>query len=213
MSRDDDALDRFGAYRTIGFHDPEVPQDREGDWDRRHALIREAEVKARELPRPDVTVACLPRAGCGADGKSGALLARVYLTQHGVLWSSLLVLPHNAVPSFREMHPDAMVIRHAVTGGAAEVTRRAFEAVWRDKGWQEAPRSALSAAQRWRPQRVVRVLDLVDRHDLPHVSLRVSCSRHGRAVVEADLLLARLPTHRTGRACVVRVSALCRAVG
>ncbi len=220
MSRDD-GPDRFGAYRIIGYPDPEVPQDREGnwvaqdregDWERRHFLIREAEMEAREFPRPDVTVSCLPRAGCGDQG-NGASLASVYLTRHGVLWSSRLVLAHNAVPSFQEMHPDALVMRHPLTGGVAEVTRRAFEAVWRHKGWQEAPRAALKAAQRWRPQRVVRVLDLVDRRDLPHVTLRVRCSRHGRAVVEADRLLAHTPTRRTGRACVVPLSALCRVVG
>lgn len=209
--------DRYGgSYSVVGHADPEVPDtdwDVDWDvWDERQATIREAEKEVSRGRRPDLTVVCVPNAGCGADGKSGEALAGVYLTAAGALWCSEPVVAHDALPSFAEMYPDAVVMRHPATRGVTESTREAFEKVWQPEGWQEATRAELSAKQRWRPQRALQVRDLVNREDLPHVTLRVTCSRHGAAMVDRALLLSEVPKYRTGTARVVPLPALCRVV-
>lgn len=200
--------DRNGNYRVIAADDPEEMSDEPG-WQERRDLIRNASAVVANLV---LTVRCVPRAGCGHDGKSGADLAGVYRTHAGLLWCSEPVVAHDAVPTFRQIHGDAaMVMRHPVTGGVAETTREAFEKVWQSKGWQEGAPSDLPP--QWRPQNALRVRDLIDRDDLPHVTLRVSCPRHRAAVVDRGRLLAEIDRTRARRFQTTRaishLSALC----
>jgi hypothetical protein len=188
--------DRNGKYRVVTSDDPEA-LDLPG-WNEREWAIRDAMAAGdTDSATPALIVRCLPGVGCGDDGKSGESLARVYRTPLGMLWCSEVVVAHDALPTFREMHADAMVMRHPITGGVSETTRGAFERVWQAKGWFMADPSDLPP--QWRPQRALLVRDLVDRDDHPHVSLRVSCSVHRAAVVDRQMLLGELSKIGTQR--------------
>lgn len=177
-----------GAFRVVNAEDPEDVALSD-DHPERYGAIRAAE-RESDGRQPDLIVRCLQKAGCGHDGKAGEFLASVFRTSHGALWCSLPVVAHDALPTFAEIHgAQAMVMRHPITGGVTETTREAFEH-WRLNGWLEAERSELEPE--WRPNHRLLVRDLLDRDDLPHVSLRVSCSTHRACVVDPAKILGEL---------------------
>jgi hypothetical protein len=104
-----------------------------------------------------------------------------------------LVVAHDAVPRFEELHHDAMLMWHPRLGAYSInwTTRRALDAVWREKGWSEAPADN-SAPYVRRQQRSLVVRDLLDVDDIEHPPLRVKCSRHGEAIIDRHRLLGEL---------------------
>lgn len=201
-----------GGFRVVDDDDPEwVVHAHDEQWAVYYetVLAAHAEVSARTAICVRI-VRCVPAGGCGGDGKAGERLAEVWRTSHGNLWLSGLIVAHDAVPTFREIHPDAIVMEHP-SGGVVETTRRAFDAVWREKGWRVSRRPP---PRRWRSQHRQIVRDLVDREDLPHVSLRVKCSVHGGpVVVDRQALLHELDRPAARRGHAVSLQALFHPLG
>jgi hypothetical protein len=130
---------------------------------------------------------------CGPGKAGGQRLAYVWSTPPGLLYVAELVVAHDAVPRFAELHRDAVLMWHPQLGAYSInwTTRRALDAVWREKGWSEAP-ADMSGPRVWRQQRSLVVRDLLDVDDIEHPPLRVKCSRHGEAVIDRHRLLGEL---------------------
>src|SRR6266545_1558813 len=138
--------------------------------------------------------------GCGPDRASGERLAYVWSTPVGLLYLAELVVAHDAVPRFKDLHDDAVLMWHPQLGTYSVnwTTRRALDAVWREKGWSEAP-NGLRKPRQWRQQRSLVVRDLLDADDVEHPPLRVKCSRHSEAVIDRRKLLGELARRQRER--------------
>jgi len=138
--------------------------------------------------------------GCGPDRAGGERLAYVWPTPVGLLYLAELVMAYDAVPRFKELHDDAVLMWHPQLGSYSVnwTTRRALDAVWREKGWCEAP-NGLREPRQWRQQRSLVVRDLLDTDNVEHPPLRVKCSRHGEAVVDRRKLLGELARRQRER--------------
>jgi len=117
-----------------------------------------------------------------------------------LLYLAELVVAHDAVPRFKDLHDDAVLMWHPQLGTYSVnwTTRRALDAVWREKGWSEAP-NGLRKPRQWRQQRSLVVRDLLDADDVEHPPLRVKCSRHSEAVIDRRKLLGELARRQRER--------------
>ena len=201
---DDGPRPRWHPFRIAqGDHmDPDLHQPPAPDWkhtgaayatetsaalDEAHRAVRERSSAAVHL----LTVTCLPSHECGSAG-AGAELATVWRTSHGFLYLARLMADHDHSDREREASGRFVRVRHPVTGGVADVGRRAFETVWEGKGWELAP-PGTELVRRWQPQWGFMVRDLLDRDDLDHVPLRSKCARGGELPpIDRLLLLAQL---------------------
>ncbi len=138
--------------------------------------------------------------GCGPDRASGERLAYVWSTPAGLLYVAELVVAHDAVPRFEQLHDDAVLMWHPQLGAysISWTTRRALDVAWREKGWCEAP-DGTSAPRQWRQQRSLVVRDLLDAEDVEHPPLRIKCSRDGEAVIDRHRLLGELARRQRER--------------
>lgn len=178
-----------GAYRVVNADDPEDTALSD-DYPERYVAITAAE-RESDGHQPDLIVRCLQKARCGHNGKAGEFLASVFRTSHGVLWCSLPVVAHDALPTFEEIHGEQTVfMRSPANGMVTTAIRAGFERVWMPKGYVEVDRTEWKPS--WRPNHRLLVRDLLDRDDLPHVSLRVSCSIHPACVVDPAKILGEL---------------------
>src|SRR6266511_4668876 len=145
---------------------------------------------------------CSASAVVGPDRASGERLAYVWSTPAGLLYVAELVVAHDAVPRFEQLHDDAVLMWHPQLGAYSTnwTTRRALDAAWREKGWREAP-DGTPAPRQWRQQRSLVIRDLLDAEDVEHPPLRIKCSRDGEAVIDRHRLLGvawwRVPPPRT----------------
>jgi hypothetical protein len=137
---------------------------------------------------------------CGHGGV-GAHLAEVWrVPGYGLLFRAR-VAHSRAGRSFTELHDDAVVMvhpgleaEHGRASGAwttaSWTTRDALAHAWSPKGWEEAPPGVMPRS--WYTGRYSVVRDLLDRDDVVHVPLRVSCLRHGPSTVDRDKLLEQV---------------------
>ena len=193
-------------YRVVPWdYDPDLPQDSlattrlakayEHVTGRSYVDLRTSEdvevVRRLDVRALTAVVYCHGR--CGPDRAGGQRLAYVWRTPLGLLYVAELVVAHDAVPKFEDLHDDAVRMwhRHLGAHSISWTTRRALDATWRAKGWSEAPTN-LPAPQVWRQQRSLVVRDLLDVDDIEHSPLRVKCSRHGEAVIDRHELLGEL---------------------
>jgi hypothetical protein len=78
--------------------------------------------------------------------------------------------------------------------------------IWSRRGWERAPVGVVPA-DRWDPGRYAVVRDLLDRDDVEHVPLRVSCPTHGPAVLDRDRVRREIALATRPRR--VRLDAVC----
>ena len=171
-------------------------------------------VRPIDLRANIATIFCI--AGCGPDRASGERLASIWRTPMGFLYVAQIVLAHDAVPSFEQLHDDALIMWHPELGqsSASWTTRAALDNVWGDKGWREAPKG-LVPSREWRQQHAQRIRDLLDVQDIEHPPLRVKCTRHGAAILDRSTLLSELARrqreHDAGRPIAMSLASLARS--
>jgi hypothetical protein len=160
--------------------------------------------------RKVLAIHCLPL-GCGRRKDDGARLCGVWRTDEGLLY--VAEVPLGRQQRLEDTNPEAVVMWHPVLNAersargmegtsATWTTRRALDATWRGKGWEEAPQD-VRPDPTWRPQTAGRIRDLIDRNDLQHVPLRAHCHQHGAVVLDRELVLAQ--TAKAARSSARRV--------
>jgi hypothetical protein len=92
-------------------YDPDLPDDSptKGRFDDAFAEVSRLDSRALVA-----VVFCIR--GCGPDRASGERLAHVWLTSVGLLYVAGLVVAHDAVPRFKDLHDDAVLMWHPQLG-------------------------------------------------------------------------------------------------
>ena len=215
---------RRDPYRVVGYDpDPDLPLP--DALDGSHAKLLTPTRKALDAAQWHVTgqtverkpaageaacvltIHCVP-AGCGPDKGTGARLAAVYRTPEGLLYLARIVIAWKDVPTFEQLHDDAMVMYHpeleaergTAYSSAHWVTRRGFQHQ-QTKGWRQVP-DGVRPVDEWRKPRRTLVRDLLDRDDLEHPPLRAQCHRHGETVLDRGRVFAEARLARKRRRAV-----------